>query len=304
MPEIVSLARVWDRAPHCAFTDLLLHGGAWWLTFREAADHGASVGALRVLHSADGLAWESAAWIEEPGVDLRDPKLSVMPDGRLLLSTCGALYDAAGQYRTRCPRVAFSADGRTWTAPKRVLAEDHWLWRVTWHEGVGYGVSKLGEGSQPRRAFLYRTGDGLAWEWLTELLLPHDTWTASETTLRFLPDGELVALIRPNWIGRSRPPYRDWTFTELAERLGGPNFLRVPDGTLWAAARGRGPGGQPATVLSRMTPTSYEPVLCLPSGGDCSYPGLVWHEGLLWVSYYSSHEGQARIYLARLRLEG
>ena len=42
--------------------------------------------------------------------------------------------------------------------------------------------------------------------------------------------------------------------------------------------------------------------LKLPSGGDCSYPGLVWHEGVLWVSYYSSHEGRTMIYLARVQL--
>ena len=61
---------------------------------------------------------------------------------------------------------------------------------------------------------------------------------------------------------------------------------------LWASARGRHPEGGAATVLARMTPTSYEPVLWLPSGGDCSYPGMVEHEGLLWMSYYSSHEGE------------
>jgi len=38
----------------------------------------------------------------------------------------------------------------------------------------------------------------------------------------------------------------------------------------------------------------------LPSGGDTSYPGLLWHEERLWVSYYSSHEGKTSIYLAVL----
>ena len=42
--------------------------------------------------------------------------------------------------------------------------------------------------------------------------------------------------------------------------------------------------------------------LTLPSGGDTSYAGLVWHEGLLWMSYYSSHEGKTSIYLAKVRL--
>ena len=42
--------------------------------------------------------------------------------------------------------------------------------------------------------------------------------------------------------------------------------------------------------------------LDLPSGGDTSYAGLVMHQGLLWVSYYSSHEGKSSIYLARVKL--
>jgi hypothetical protein len=28
---------------------------------------------------------------------------------------------------------------------------------------------------------------------------------------------------------------------------------------------------------------------------------MVWHDGLLWVSYYASHEGKTGIYLARVR---
>jgi hypothetical protein len=127
----------------------------------------------------------------------------------------------------------------------------------------------------------------------------------NETTLRVLPDGEMVALVRRDagdasgWIGTSRPPYSRWSWTETKHRVGGPNFLRLPDGSLWAAGRSY-PGGA-KTVLARMTRRSYEPVLVLPSGGDNSYPGLVWYDGLLWISYYSSHEGKAAIYLARVR---
>ena len=40
----------------------------------------------------------------------------------------------------------------------------------------------------------------------------------------------------------------------------------------------------------------------LPSSGDSSYPGLVWHDNQLWISYYSSHEGKAAIYIARVKL--
>jgi hypothetical protein len=43
--------------------------------------------------------------------------------------------------------------------------------------------------------------------------------------------------------------------------------------------------------------------LALPSGGDCSYAGMVWHDDLLWISYYSSHEGKTSIYLATIRFK-
>ena len=70
---------------------------------------------------------------------------------------------------------------------------------------------------------------------------------------------------------------------------------------MWASGRSY-PGG-PKTVVARMTlDGGYDPVLTLPSGGDTSYAGMVWHADLLWVSYYASHEGKTAIYLARMKL--
>ena len=300
-PRLVSVARIWDRAPHSAFTDLLRHRGRWWCTFREAEDHGKSIGTLRVLVSDDGEAWSSAAEIVEDGIDLRDPKLSAMPDGRMMLLAGGSVFRGR-TYLSRSPRVSFSDDGITWSVPARVLAEDHWLWRVTWHDGVGYAVSKLGEADNPRRGFLYTTRDGLEWQWVTELRPPDGSWTVSETTVRIMPDGEMIALIRPDWIGSSRPPYTEWSFAHLDQTLGGPNFIRLPNGELWAGARCSDSAGAPVTTLARMSRDAFDVALVLPSGGDSSYPGMVWHEERLWISYYSSHEGKSSIYLARVSL--
>ena len=46
------------------------------------------------------------------------------------------------------------------------------------------------------------------------------------------------------------------------------------------------------------------PALKLPSSGDTSYAGMVWHDERLWVSYYSSHEGKTSIYVAKVKLPG
>jgi hypothetical protein len=63
--------------------------------------------------------------------------------------------------------------------------------------------------------------------------------------------------------------------------------------------------GKPQTVLCRLDVEQGKltPLVTLPSGGDTSYAGLVWHENELWISYYSSHEGKTSIYLARVRKE-
>ena len=295
-PEIISVEKIWDRAPYNSFTDLSRHQGRWYCVFREGVSHAGDTGVVRVIVSEDARQWRSAAVVSEAGIDLRDPKLSVMPDGRLML-LMGGIVNEQGKYLTRSPRVSFSSDGSGWTPPRRVLAEDHWLWRVTWHKGRGYCLSKLNEGTRPRRGFLYTTTDGLQWDYITEFMAEG----VSETTLRFMPDAEMIALVRPGWIGRSRPPYKEWRFHKMRERIGGPNFLLLPDGTMWASARSYNEDATRTTVLARMTRESYEPVLTLPSGGDTSYPGMVWHEGLLWMSYYSSHEGKTSVYLAKVR---
>ncbi len=316
-PEIVSVEKIWDQAKYNSFTDLIRFKDRWWCTFREAEEHGPSFGKVRLIVSDDGDTWTSAALLTEEGIDLRDPHLSITPDGRLMCVMGGSMWTRnvatipPGQRSplTRSPRIAFSPDGRQWTAPKKVLAEDHWLWRATWHKGQAWSMSKLGEGRDPRRIMLYTSTDGLDWRWVAEPRLPDDTWNGSETTLRFLPDDTMVALTRPEWIGTSRPPYYDWKWTRMTPKrqpgdrtgeIGGPNFIVLPDGSLWGS--GRLYGARKKTVLARMTPTSYTAVLDLPSGGDNSYAGMVWHDGLLWMSYYSSHEGKPSIYLAKIRI--
>ncbi|MBN2291373.1 MAG: exo-alpha-sialidase [Pirellulales bacterium] len=305
-PEIVSVKKIWDQAKHNAFTDLIRFKGLWWCAFRESEEHGKGAGKLRFIVSPDGDKWTSAALISEEGLDLRDPKLSIMPDGRLMCTTAAITWSKAGKLLTRSPRVLFSKDGKQWTKPTRVLAEDHWLWRVTWKDGSAWSMSKLGEGRNPRRIMLYTSTDGLDWKWVAEPILPDNAWNGSETTLRFLPDDTMVSFTRPEWIGTSRPPYTEWKWTKIKDmpggRLGGPNFIRLPDGSLWGSARKY--SSPKKTVLARMTTTSYEPVLDLPSGGDNSYAGMVYNEndGLLWMSYYSGHEGKASIYLAKIRI--
>ncbi|HLF34690.1 MAG TPA: hypothetical protein VI583_10645 [Cyclobacteriaceae bacterium] len=60
--------------------------------------------------------------------------------------------------------------------------------------------------------------------------------------------------------------------------------------------------GEARTVLALIDHNGFKPMLTLPSGGDCSYPGMIIHKKILWMSYYSTHEGKTSIYLARIKL--
>ncbi len=106
------------------------------------------------------------------------------------------------------------------------------------------------------------------------------------------------------WVGESAPPYRDWQWKPSGYFVGGPNFIALSD-NLWIAG-GRifanGKTDEPRTVLGSLTQNGLQPLLTLPSNGDSSYPGFVFDRGVLWVLYYSSHEGNTAIYLAKVRM--
>ena len=72
---------------------------------------------------------------------------------------------------------------------------------------------------------------------------------------------------------------------------------QMPDGR-WLAAGRMSREGKPQTVVARLDlgAGTLTPLVTLPSGGDNGYAGMVWHDGKLWMSYYSSHEGKGSIY--------
>jgi hypothetical protein len=69
-----------------------------------------------------------------------------------------------------------------------------------------------------------------------------------------------------------------------------------------AAGRTYGKGGAQTTIGEVRLNGTWRPLLTLPSGGDTSYPGLARVGERLLMSYYSSHEGKAAVYVAELRL--
>ncbi|MGC4746236.1 exo-alpha-sialidase [Micromonospora sp. DT201] len=298
---VTAVHRIGDSAPHSAFTDLVRHAGSWFCAFREARTHLSDDGVIRVLTSDDGRSWRSAAEVRWAGVDLRDPHFVPRPDGRLQILAAAATGETSKTFQTV---TWISADGYDWGDPTPVGEAGVWVWRAAWHDDAMYGVGYATR--DPRFARLYRSADGVDLEpWVPTLF---EGGYPNESGLVFDPDGTAFCLLRRDGddacaqLGRSVPPYRDWAWTDLGVQVGGPTLLRLPDGRLLAGVRLL--DGEVRTAICAVDPErgGLTELVALPSGGDTSYPGLVWHDGLLWVSYYSSHEGRTCVYLAEVSL--
>lgn len=217
---ILEVRKIWEAAPHNAFTDLTHVDGRFVCVFREGSGHVSPDGAVRVLVSADGREWTSAARLTMAGADLRDPKVVVTPNGRLMLTAAAARHQAD---KTAHQTMAwFAATPERWSEPVAVGETNFWLWRVTWRGDACYGIGydTLGEHS----IRLYRSQDGRQFDTLVPDLF--DRERPNETSLVFLPDGTGLCLLRRDGdpghglLGRARPPYTEWTWQDVGTKIG------------------------------------------------------------------------------------
>jgi hypothetical protein len=304
--ELISVEKIWDEAPHNAFTDLVRWKNRFYCAFREGQGHAGDQGKLRIIVSEDGQHWQSAALLEDETFDLRDAAISIRPDGRMMVMG-GAQKQIEGQRRTGT-FVSFSADGVEFSAPQIVVEPGRWLWRVTEHGDAAYGVS-YGAPIRQQATALLKTTNGVDYEVITDSMLD-DGERPTEARIRFGSDDTAYCLQRRDgstlntaMLGVSKPPYTQWKWHDLKQRLGGPNLIQIPSGR-WLAAGRLYDGGARTELLSLDVDTfEMKPILRLPSGGDTSYPGMVWHNNLLWLSYYASHEGKTSIYLAKIKIQ-
>lgn len=300
--DLVRVQKIWDHADHNAFTDLVRWKDKWYCAFREGAGHAGDIGTMRVLVSDDAQQWQTAAHLKLEGYDLRDAALSVMPDGRLMI--LGGAQTNHNGVRATGTFVSYLSD-RGVRQPRIMIPPGRWLWRVTWHEGKAYGVS-YSDRSGDAHSTLHVTSDAAVFETVQERLLSGN-WP-TEARIRFMANGEAICLHRRDgkqnsaMLGRSKPPYEKWTWTDLGVRFGGPNFLETPSGNWIAAGRLYDDPVRTSICYLDIEKGTITPLLDLPSSGDTSYPGMVWHKGQLWVSYYSSHEGKASVYLAQVKI--
>ncbi|RMF45298.1 MAG: exo-alpha-sialidase [Planctomycetota bacterium] len=310
-PEVLRCDRIWGQAPHNAFTDLIRFQDAWYCVFREGRGHVSPDGALRLLRSDDGHRWESVMRFTRSDADLRDAKLSITPQGELMLLGAGAMHNPDPHRHQTF--AWFSEDAVSWTPEIPIGEPDYWLWRVSFHRGLGLGIGYTTNSPQDRHIRLYGSQDGRRWSTLVPRL--YERGYPNETQIRFVGDRAYCLLRRDGaspegnsgLLGIADPPYTDWNWSDLQVRIGGPAMLVTPHGKMIAVVRLY--DGRTRTSVCQIDPVhgSIRELLALPSGGDTSYAGLVWYDDRLWISYYSAHEARSNafataIYLAEVTI--
>ncbi len=305
--QAIEAYRIYADSNHNAFTSLVKFDDNYYCAFRSGERHVyGRDGIIKIIRSRDARNWSDHQIITLPGYDLRDPKLSITPDGRLMLLCGGSVYQGQELLRQRT-HVSFSDnEGNHFGRPTPIVLPDDlgsdfdWLWRVTWHGEEAFGVLYQ-RGQESTK--LAKSVDGINYQMVCDLKL---TGRPNEATIRFLGDQRMAILHRREEADQmglwavSSPPYTEWNWKSVNYRLGGPDFCVLSNEQILAGTRLYDEDGHKVALLLGNANGIFTLIHRFPSGGDCSYPGFVQEEDRILMSYYSSHEGKASIYLAEI----
>lgn len=323
--KVTNIRRMAHNGQHNAFTDLAWFQGDIYLTYRSCPDghmvHPTS--RIIIMRSSNGKQWKQVHSFSVPRRDTRDPHLQVFQD-KLFVYTgtwyCGDTSPKKWDMNQHLGYAVWSADGKAWSKPQMLEGTyGHYIWRTASYQGKVYmcarrktafaEVASREERDGIVRSIILVSQDGLKFSPLGSF---QDEY-GDETAFLFEENGSILAVSRRGGgrsaqVVRVAAPYAKSIRVDLDRYIGGP-LLKKWEGHYVVGGRNLQKG---AAYLSLcwLKDNRLTEFAALPSGGDCSYPGLIkLCPGCALVSYYSSHEkdGQGRpltaIYLAELELE-
>lgn len=139
--QLISHQLIWGNQKHNAFTDLIKFNGNYYCCFRQATNHVSKDGIIIILKSESLNNWQIASKIIIANSDLRDPKLTVHPSGKLLLSYYHKVFDHSGKNILNQNGIQFSQNGLTWSSAHIIGEKNWWLWRIRWHKNTALGIA-------------------------------------------------------------------------------------------------------------------------------------------------------------------
>jgi len=331
----------WNGSPDIAYWQ-----GHYYIAINQGDMHAGENHPSIVLRSADLEQWEQVHNTDGPSVDCKlfpygdrlffyyvymrrpgDPLVPQEPDVRNYVET----------------RAVNTDDGTEWSESQKVYEPlhnfwrpklcDDWIYVASDYFDVGrtdYVTREEETTSRLCRIDLLRSSDGLEWEKVSTILKGNHHFNITETSLAFLPDGELFAFTRQNFISRSPPPYTTWTNQTAKMASGGiagPSLIAFGDdiyvsGRYYGYLKDHGTKDSPqtnkfATSLWKYNHQTEEldriADFPRPAFADLGYTGFVSTGDGVFMVYYSGHEygetaearaTKADIFLSKVRIGG
>jgi hypothetical protein len=302
----------WNEAEHNAFTDLIKYDGYYYCVFRIASDHNSFDGKTRIIRSSDGKNWSAFALLSLPNMDLRDAHFFIDDYNVLSLS-----INIRNVYNQRQNVLYKLQNGQFIKTNVFHVDNDFFYWgfyklndRVY---SVGYNVKQIcfsSLDSKKPKLMLFNNAnlacDSFQYANVGGTWINRDFDCPCEASMVITPDSTVIMIVRDehtpghSFFGVSKFPYKNWKWTTFPYFVRGPKLALLPNGKLLLAAGSMSHYDLTYYAIVNPDDFSVEKIRSFPSGGDTGYPGVVIEGNTALVSYYSSHEGNARVYIYRL----
>lgn len=300
-PYIISTKKIYTGKPYASFTSLINYKGRFYCAFREAKKHydpsGEDVGIIRILHSKNGKRWQPFLSYSVDGIDLRDPKLTVTPEGKVMLLVEEVKYEnKVAVLRKSC--VSFFSSNKSHTELIPISFKPNmdwnWLWDVSWIDGIAYGYIYA-----PYFAFV-KSSNGINYKLVDKPAIDNSPTEASVVKLR----DKFFSVVRRKqnaYVGISNDGDQ-WQWKDGGMRIGCPKLFTY-NGEIYAVGRAY-TGKSNCTALFKINKESGKLMILLElsSDRDSAYPGIVVKDSILYLSYYLGDLTDSSIYFSKIKL--
>jgi hypothetical protein len=302
---------VFNAAPNNAFTDLINYNDIYYCSFREATSHESNDGKIRVVKSTDGKSWTDFDLITMNNYDLRDPHFFINNHKQLCIGT-----NERDVHDNR-KNLIYVLNGNSFEQLSAVKTDnDYWLWGFSTLKdttySIGYNIDQecfnsLNSRKSKIMLFKNSNADTINFEnavsqtWITE-----NFKCPCEASVIFTTDNTAIAIARDehtpgeSHIGFSEYPFTNWQWQTFPYFVRGPKLALLPDGRVFLAAGSLVNYDKTYYAILNPKTFSVEKIKAFQSGGDTGYPGVIVEGNTALISYYSSHEGNARVYITRI----
>ena len=309
---------VWQSENHIAFPSIArLENGELVCVFRHGSGHVSPDGTILLSRSANnGASWAPPDTIIDTRLDCRDPSITQLSDGSLLLTffqtrydTLGKIIGAVGVYVSRSPD-----GGQSWFSPKMIIMEDY-DWAAVSSKIIEIKNGDLllpiyagRENEKSVNIVCISKDNGKNWD-EKHIMAADSTGKIdfNEPVLQELADGSILCISRTagddhfQHKNYSKNGGKTWSTPERTNIQGqAADLLLTKDHILVCGYRDFSPSGTSYSVSYDFGKTFENETIINLFHGDRAYPEFVELENKVLSVYYEALSGNSKILVTEI----